>query len=44
MAKFFPALDERDWQEVSRQAFPAGEPDDVACTVRVLRRRSLVAE
>lgn len=34
----FPALDERDWREHSREAFPAGEPDSTACTVRVLRR------
>ena len=34
----FPTLDDRDWREHARQDFPAGAPDDIACTVRVLRR------
>ena len=34
----FPKLDERDWIEETRQDFAVGQPDDVACTVRVLRK------
>ena len=34
----FPVLDARDWREHARQDFPVGQPDDTACTVRVLRR------
>jgi dihydrofolate reductase len=36
---FFPALDEAQWTEVSRTAYPAGEDDDHAFVFRVLERR-----
>ena len=35
----FPALDESQWTEVSREAHPAGERDDHPFTFRVLERR-----
>ena len=34
----FPVLPSHAWVEADRQEFPAGAPDPVACTVRVLRR------
>jgi dihydrofolate reductase len=34
-----PAIDEAQWREVSREAFPAGEDDDHAFVFRVLERR-----
>lgn len=35
----FPALDESQWTEVSREAHPAGERDDHPFVFRVLERR-----
>jgi dihydrofolate reductase len=34
----FPAIDETQWTEVRREAFPAGEGDDHAFVFRVLER------
>ncbi len=34
----FPAFDEADWVEVSREAHPAGEKDDHAIVFRILDR------
>ena len=36
---FFPAFDESQWIEVSREAHPAGEGDDHPFVFRVLERR-----
>jgi dihydrofolate reductase len=36
---FFPAFDESQWMEVSREAHPAGEGDDHPFVFRVLERR-----
>ena len=35
----FPAFDEAQWTEVSREAHPAGEGDDHAFVFRVLERK-----
>ena len=36
---YFPAIDESQWREVSREAHDAGENDDHAFVFRVLERR-----
>jgi dihydrofolate reductase len=36
---YFPAFDEADWTEVSRETHEAGEADDYAFVFRVLERR-----
>lgn len=36
---FFPPIDEMEWEEVEREAFPAGERDEYETTFRVLRRK-----
>ena len=36
---FFPAFDESQFREVSREVFPAGAKDDHAFTLRTLERR-----
>ncbi|MEO8813585.1 MAG: dihydrofolate reductase [Caulobacteraceae bacterium] len=36
---FFPAFDETEWTEISRQTHPAGEGDDHPFVFRVLERR-----
>ena len=39
---FFPAFDEAEFEEVRREAFPAGEKDDHPFVFRVLERRARV--
>ena len=36
---FFPAVDWREWREVSREALPRGPHDDSTSTLVVLERR-----